>query len=272
MSASIFDHPGRLAVARLLAFLLAACGSSGGDGGPDDRCFKVAQVPGWQIHMISSFADTGSVDTTYQVRLHANLDATGSTGPVQASHANPNGFAWFAGTPTGTIAAQDTVIAHHPPTTDTVVGHATGFGAGPSARVGPYLSVDLSACKATLGAIVYSTVTKSQHGHADVLDTLIAAYPFLPGIPIDSLFVANGLTVPSATIPSVLLSAPFGATGEYRVGGLSDPYDSVVSPAFDSATVSWTVARLASLTAPARRGAAAGFTALPNGAVLPPKR
>lgn len=272
MSASIFDHPGRLAAAPLLTLLLAACGSGGGNGGPDDRCFKVAQVPGWQIHMISSFADTGSVDTTYQVRLHASLDATGSTGPVQTSHTNANGFAWFAGTPTGTITAQDTVIYYHPPTTDTIVGHATGYGAGPSARVGPYLSVDLSSCKATLGAIVYSTVTESQHGHTDILDTLIAAYPFLPGITIDSLFVANGLTVPSAKIPSVLISAPFGATGEYRVGGLTTPYDSVVSPAFDSATVSWTLAPLASLTAPVARGGSTRFMTLPNGAVLPPER
>src|SRR5882724_12337975 len=132
MSASIFDRPGRLAAASVLALLVAACGSGGGNGGPDSRCFGVAQVAAWHIHMVSSFGDTGSIDTTFHVRLHASIDANGSTGPVQASNSNPNGFAWFAGTPAGTITAQDTVISYHPPTTDTLVGHVDGFGTGPS--------------------------------------------------------------------------------------------------------------------------------------------
>src|SRR5689334_14544102 len=103
MSASIFDRPGRLAAASTLAVLLAACGSGGG-GGPDTRCFGVAQVPAWQIHLISAFADTGSVDSI-RLTLHAAINATGTTGPVQASNTNPDGFVWVGPKPTGTISA-----------------------------------------------------------------------------------------------------------------------------------------------------------------------
>lgn len=270
MPTPISDRPGpRAAAALAVTLLLAGCGSGGGNGGPDARCFGVAQVPGWQIHLVSSFADTGSVDS-FTVALHSTIDGTASTGPVQPSNTNPNGFAWFGGKPTGTITGKDTVRIAHSGSTDTIVGTAGGFAPGPNARTGPYLSVDLSTCKATVGALIYSSVAEAQSGHPVVTDTIIAAYPFQPGLTIDSLFVANGFTISAAKVPSVLENAPFGATAEYRVGGLSAVYANDTTPGFDSATVAWTVTPLASLAAP--RGATVGADFLPSGALLPPRR
>lgn len=268
MSASNFDRPGRLAAASLLALLLAACGSGGG-GGEDTRCFGVAQVPAWQIHMISSFSDAGAFDT-FTVALHAAINATGTTGPVQASNSNPNGFAWVGPKPTGTIAATDTLILN---SHDTLVAVASGFGPGPSTKVGPYVSVNLATCQATLGAILYSVVTESNTGHPDVTDTIIAAYPFLPGITIDSLFVANGITVPTTKVASLLIKTSFGSTGEYRVGGLASPaYDSASSVPFDSASVSWAVTPSATPAAPPAHSKAAELLTLPSGVIIPARR
>ena len=265
--------PGRIpaALALALALALAACGGSGGDGGPDGRCFGVAQVPGWQIHLTSGFTDTGSVDS-FTVALHSTVDGTASTGPVQPSVTNPNGFSWFGGKPTGTITAKDTVIVAHKSGPDTIVGTAVGFAPGPNSRTGPYLSVDLASCKATVGALVYASVTEVQSGQPTITDTIFAAYPFQPGLTIDSLFVANGFTISAAKVPSVLPDAPFGATAEYRVGGLSAVYANDSTPGFDSATVAWTVTPLAAAVAPPMHGSAAGSVILPSGAVVPPRR
>ena len=260
----------RAATALALTLLVAACGSGGG-GGPDTRCFGVAQVPGWQIHLTSSFADTGSVDS-FKVALHSTIDGTASTGPVQPSTTNANGFAWFGGKPTGTISGTDTVVVIHTIGRDTVVGTVVGFAPGPNARTGPYLSVDLSTCKATVGALVYAGATLAQTGQPKVTDTSIAAYPFQPGLTIDSLFVANGFTISAAKVTSVVQDAPFGATAEYRVGGLSKPYAGDPTPGFDSATVAWTVTPLAAPAAPAIRGAPVGADLLPSGALPPPRR
>lgn len=267
MSASIFDRPGRLAAASILAALLTACGSGGG-GGPDTRCFGVAQVPAWQIHMISTFGDTGSVDT-FRVALHAAINATGTTGPIQASNTNPDGFSWIGQKPTGTIAATDTVITTNH---DTLIAVGSAFGPGPSTKVGPYVSVNLATCKATFGATLYSVVTETHTGHPAVTDTILAAYPFLPGLTVDSLFVANGFTVPTAKVASLKLTSSFGTTGEYRVGGLSFPYDSAASPALDSASVSWAVTPAAVPAAPPSRAGTPPLVTLPSGVIIPPKR
>jgi hypothetical protein len=251
-----------------LPLLLAACGSGGGDGGPDTRCFGVAQVAGWSIHVTSSFADAGAFDS-FNILLHADVNATGTAGPVQASNANPDGYAWYSGTPTGTLSAHDTVINSNPSPDDTTVGTATAYGPGPNAKVGPYLSVNLATCQATLGAILYSQVTEVSSVSGSLQDTIFAAYPFQPGLTIDSLAVANGWTVTAGKIPTVLPSASFGSTGEYRVGGLSAPYGTAASPpALDSATVSWTATPLASLPVAARTPTPAGFILLPNGALV----
>lgn len=270
MSASIFDRPGRLAAASTLAVLLAACGSGGGGGGPDTRCFGVAQVPAWQIHLISAFADTGSVDT-FRIALHAAINATGTTGPVQASATNHDGFSWIGPAPGGTIAATDTVIINGV-SHDTVIATASGFAPGPNTKVGPYVSVNLATCQATVGAILYSVVSEANTGNPTVVDSILAAYPLHPGVTIDSLFVANGFTIPTETVPSRLPTASVGATGEYRVGGLSAAYANDTTPGFDSASVSWAVTPAAVPAAPARRSGAAPLITLPSGAIVPPRR
>lgn len=269
MSASILERPGRLLVAPALALLLAGCGSGGGTGQPDTRCFGVAQVAGWSIHVVAAFADTGSTDTA-QVALHATLDGTGTAGPVQSSSTNTDGFGWFSGRPTGTFAAADTVVfgAAH----DTVVGTSSAFGKGPVKNYGPYVSVNLATCQASVGALLYSVVSQKESGHAAVLDTIFAAYPYFSGITIDSQAVADGWTVTSGKFHAVLPDAPFVATGgEYRAGGLVGPYTTFGSATLDSATVSFTVTPLASLAAPGTPFPE-GATLLPNGILVPPRR
>lgn len=247
MSASNFRHPGRFLAAPAVVLLLAACGSSGGDGGPDTRCFGVAQVPGWQVHVTSSFADQGNTDTL-SLSLHATLDATGQAGPVQASSINNSGYSWFAGLPTGTFAGRDTVISI---TADTIVSTATQFGKGPGKSYGPYVSVNLATCQASLGAVLFSVVSVHNSKTGTVLDTIFAAYPVYSGLTIDSLAVANGWTLPAAKYASALPSASFPVLGgQYRAGGSVDPYVAAGSADLDSATVSWTVTPLASFPAP----------------------
>lgn len=247
MPASNFRHPGRFLAAPAVVLLLAACGSGGGDGGPDTRCFGVAQVPGWQVHVTSAFADQGTADSQ-TVRLHATLDATGQSGPVQASSINSNGYSWFGGLPAGTLAVHDTVIST---TFDTIAGTSTTFGKGPGKSYGTYVSVNLATCQASLGALIYSVVSKHSSKTGTILDTLFAAYPVYSGLTIDSLAVANGWSVPTATYPSVLPSASFLTSGgQYRAGGLVAPYAPADTATLDSATVSWSVTPLATFPAP----------------------
>ena len=267
MSASNFDRPGRLLATAILGLLLAGCGSGGGDGGPDTRCFGVAQVVGWQVHVTGAFGDQGVADSL-TLSLHATFDGTGVAGPVQPSITSKNGFGWYAGKPTGTFAAADTQIST---TSDTIIGAAAAFGAGPAKNYGPYVSVNLATCQASVGAILYSVVTRTDSkAGTSVLDTIFAAYPYYSGLTIDSLAVADGWTVPSAKVRSVLQSASFGTGGEYRVGGLSDPY-LAAGTTLDSATVSFTVTPVTTLAAPGT-AAPEGATMLPSGVLVPPKR
>jgi hypothetical protein len=251
-----------------LGGLVAACGS-GGNTEPDTRCFGAAQVPGWTIQVVSSFADAGVVDT-FNYKLHATVNATGTAGPVQTSKTNPSGRVWYSGLPTGTLGATDTLISTSLKSDDTLQGVATAFGPGPNHNFGPYLSLDLATCKATLGALLYSQVTETRVVSSFVIqDTLFAGYPFLPNLTVDSLFVANGISVPASKVPSGQPGTSFGATGAYHVGGLVFAFigDTVVG--LDSATVGWTVTPLASLPGAARTAAPAGFTLLPDGVLVP---
>jgi hypothetical protein len=133
--------------------------------------------------------------------------------------------------------------------------------------------VDLSTCHASVGALLFSVTTQhdSKTG-TSLTDTIIAAYPYYTVLTLDSLAVANGWTLPATKVRAVLPNSAFGSGGEYRVGGLVNPYVQFGTADFDSATVSWTVSPVATLAAPPARGDRAGPELLPNGALLPPKR
>lgn len=257
----------RLLAAPLLPLLVAACGSGSGDGGVDDRCFKIAQVAGWSIHVTSSYLDHTTVDT-FTVALRSDVNATGTAGPAIKSHTNANAYAWYAKTPTGTISGLDSLSGIA--AADSMVGTVIGFGPGPTSGYGPYLSVNLATCQATLGAIIFSRVTIARHGSPTVTDTILAAFPFAPGLTIDSLAVANGFTVASGKVPALMPAAPFGTTGEYRIGGLAALYSISDTATLDSATVSWTATPVASLTS--ATPAPPGVMMLENGAIVLPRR
>lgn len=257
----------RLLAASGLATLLAACGSGGGGADADTRCFGVAQVPGWSIHVTSDFHDHVVVDT-FTAQLNATFDATASAGPVQHSHTNADAFTWYGHTPTsGSVGGVDSLQRS---TVDSTVGTMSGFAPGPNASYGPYLSVNTATCKATLGALIFAKVDIAHVGTPLVHDTVLAGFPFIPDLTIDSLAVANGFTVTSGKVKSVALDAGFGTTAEYRVGGLVGLYSNTDTLRFDSATVSWTATPLSAF--PSAIGPAPELRMLPNGAVLLPRR
>ena len=107
---------------RAAALLLLSAACSNGDNGPDTRCHGVAQVPAWNVAFTVAFADTGTADDTFPIRLHHDVDGTGLTGQGVAT-TQFDGVAWFTLVPTGTIAVHDTVI--DPVAGDTTVGTAT---------------------------------------------------------------------------------------------------------------------------------------------------
>lgn len=248
------------------ALLLAACGSGGGDGDVDTRCFGVAQVPGWSIHVTSDFHDHVVVDT-FTAQLNSTFDATASAGPVQHSHTNADAFTWYGHTPTGSVSGVDSLQRS---TVDSTIGTTTGFGPGPSASYGPYISVNTSTCKATLGAIVFAKVDINHVTHPLVHDTILAGFPFVPDLTIDSLAVANGFTVASGKVKSLMINAPFGTTAEYRVGGLAGLYSQTDTLRFDSATVSWTATPLS--TFPTATPVSRELPMLSNGAIPLPRQ
>lgn len=235
---------------------LTACGGDGG-GGPDERCFGVAQVPAWTITMNVDFHDVGTADS-FSIRLNHNIQAQALTNAGEITSGNPDGRQWFSGVPTGTLAVHDTSI--NTILNDTTVGTGTMFvglgNSGASALSGLYVAVGMTGCSAAVGAQFVTAMTTTVNGTNPILDTIFVGYPLFQGNLVDSAAVEAGWEVvagtPDSRIRSVTGNAPFTGGREYRVGSLTAPYIRNGAVAvFDSATVSW-------MAVPASAPAAAG--------------
>lgn len=253
-----------------LPLVLVACG--GDDGGPDTRCFGVAQVEAWQIQITTNFSGRGVKDS-FDVRLHHNFDATETT---TAPAFDGDGVLWFSGVPTvGTIVVHDTIILTN--SNDTVTATSTGFAPpGSDGGVGGlYVSANLATCTAAIGGLIYSGVDYTQNGAPGEGDTLFIGYPFASGFTITAAVVGgDALVLGPQKVRSVTANSAFSTAPEYRVGGLTGPWANTTTTAiFDSATSAWSAVPV-SVAAPAG-GAPPPFAGLmlQNGGIVarPPR-
>ncbi|HWA40208.1 MAG TPA: hypothetical protein VG712_01270 [Gemmatimonadales bacterium] len=243
--------------------LVAACGGDGGgDGGPDTRCFGIAQVPAWAIHITSSFSDTGSFNGSTML-LHVTMDVADTTGAVVTQ---AHGVSWFGASTTGTITRRDTLI--NGATHDTTVGvshRPSGIGsAGGLATL--YVSTNLESCTASIGGVVQAPESTFVNGVFDHVDTLNVGYAFAPGFTIDAGSPGAGWALAPLAVRSITQNGPFHTAPEYRAGGFASSYTAGNNVALlDSATVGWTATPVAT---PASMVAVPMVT-LQNGRVIP---
>lgn len=251
-----------------LPLVLVACG--GDDGGPDTRCFGVAQVEAWQIQVATNFSG-GGVKDSFDVRLHHNFDATQTT---TAPAFDGDGVLWFSGVPTvGTIVVHDTIILTN--SNDTVTATSTGFAPPGSGRGvgGLHVSANLATCTAAIGGLIYSEVDYTQNGVPGWGDTLFIGYPLASGLPITAAVVGGDAWVLAPQkVRSVTANSAFTPGPEYRVGSFTGPWANTSTTAiFDSATSGWSAVPVP-VAAPAPAGGApppfAGLM-LQNGGIVP---
>ncbi|HVX88283.1 MAG TPA: hypothetical protein VG940_05095, partial [Gemmatimonadales bacterium] len=222
--------------------LVAACGGGDGGDGPDTRCFGIAQVPAWAIHITSSFSDTGSYNGS-EMRLHAAFDVADTTGAVVTQ---AHGVSWFGASTTGTVTRTDTLI--NTATHDTTVGvshRPSGIGsAGGLATL--YVSTNLESCTASIGGVVQAPESTFVNGVFDQVDTLNVGYAFAPGFTIDAGSPDAGWALAPLKVRSITQNGPFHTAPEFRAGGFATSYTAGSNVALlDSATVGWTATPVA---------------------------
>lgn len=222
--------------------LLAACGGDDGPSGPDTRCFGIAQVPAWEVHVTSSFGDTGSYNGM-TMRLHVAMDVADTTGAVVKQ---PHGVSWFGASTSGTITRTDTLI--NGTTDDTTVGvsHRPSGGGSTGGLATLYVATNLETCVASIGGVVQAPESTFVNGVFEAVDTLNVGYAFAPGFTIDTGSVDAGWTLAPLKVRTITQNGPFHTAPEYRAGGFATSYTAGNNVALlDSATVGWSATPVA---------------------------
>jgi len=231
-------------------FLLLAAACSNGSDGPDTRCHGIAQVPAWTVGFTVAFSDTGTARDTFFIRLHHDVNGTGTTGPGVPT-TQFDGKAWFTLVPTGTLAVHDTVI--DPVHNDTTVGSTTTLSAHPvgfGTFSGGYVSVDLATCTADVGALFFGRMDHTVDGVAQGTDSTRIGYSLVQDIPVDSAFVAGGWSFPATKVATRAGAFDFVHPKQYLALSISGRYAPGVD--VDSATISLTAIPAAAQAAPPR--------------------